>query len=77
MLHCGWRPLAGGIVEKAVASFETAPAAAVGSGIGGCCDQVGPEVLEAVRRCAPSRRRAHARPAPRDRGSASNAAGVG
>ena len=25
MLHCGWRPLAGGIVERAVAEFETPP----------------------------------------------------
>lgn len=47
MLHCGWRPLAGGILEKAIASFETPPAAAVGPGIGGCCYEVGPEVLEA------------------------------
>jgi polyphenol oxidase len=46
MLHCGWRPLAGGIVEKAVARFERPPAAAVGPGIGGCCYEVGPEVLE-------------------------------
>jgi YfiH family protein len=45
MLHCGWRPLAGGIVEKAVARFERPPAAAVGPGIGGCCYEVGPEVL--------------------------------
>lgn len=46
MLHCGWRPLAGGILEKAVAGFETAPAAAVGPGIGGCCYEVGAEVLD-------------------------------
>jgi polyphenol oxidase len=46
MLHCGWRPLAGGIVEQAVARFERPPAAAVGPGIGGCCYEVGPEVLE-------------------------------
>jgi polyphenol oxidase len=46
MLHCGWRPLAGGIVEKAVAGFDAAPAAAVGPGIGGCCYEVGPEVAE-------------------------------
>ena len=45
MLHCGWRPLAGGIVEKAVELFERPPAAAVGPGIGGCCYEVGPEVL--------------------------------
>jgi YfiH family protein len=47
MLHCGWRPLAGGIVEKAVARFDVTPAAAVGPGIGGCCYEVGPEVLAA------------------------------
>jgi purine-nucleoside/S-methyl-5'-thioadenosine phosphorylase / adenosine deaminase len=46
MLHCGWRPLAGGIVEKAVARFERPPAAAVGPGIGGCCYEVGPEVVD-------------------------------
>jgi polyphenol oxidase len=45
MLHCGWRPLAGGIVERAVGRFERPPAAAVGPGIGGCCYEVGPEVL--------------------------------
>jgi polyphenol oxidase len=45
MLHCGWRPLAGGIVAKAVERFERPPAAAVGPGIGGCCYEVGPEVL--------------------------------
>src|SRR5829696_3701998 len=47
MLHCGWRPLAGGIIEKAVARFAGRPAAAVGPGIGGCCYEVGDEVLEA------------------------------
>ena len=47
MLHCGWRPLAGGIVEKALERFDTTPAAAVGPGIGGCCYEVGDEVLEA------------------------------
>jgi hypothetical protein len=46
MLHCGWRPLAGGIVGRAVARFERPPVAAVGPGIGGCCYEVGPEVLE-------------------------------
>jgi hypothetical protein len=46
MLHCGWRPLAGGIVEQAVARFDSPPAAAVGPGIGGCCYEVGPEVAE-------------------------------
>jgi YfiH family protein len=47
MLHCGWRPLAGGIIEKALEGFSEQPAAAVGPGIGGCCYQVGDEVLEA------------------------------
>ncbi len=47
MLHCGWRPLAGGIIEKALAMFSERPAAAVGPGIGGCCYEVGEEVLEA------------------------------
>ena len=46
MLHCGWRGLAGGIVERAVERFESTPAAAVGPGIGGCCYEVGPEVLD-------------------------------
>jgi polyphenol oxidase len=49
MLHCGWRPLAGGIVEKALARFASPPAAAVGPGIGGCCYEVGEEVLVAFR----------------------------
>jgi polyphenol oxidase len=47
MLHCGWRPLAGGIVERALARFDSPPSAAVGPGIGGCCYEVGDEVREA------------------------------
>ncbi len=47
MLHCGWRGLAGGIVERALEWFDEPPAAAVGPGIGRCCYEVGPEVLEA------------------------------
>ena len=46
MLHCGWRPLAAGLIEKAVARFDAPPAAAVGPGIGGCCYEVGDEVRE-------------------------------
>jgi polyphenol oxidase len=48
MLHCGWRGVAGGIIESALARFEgDAPvAAAVGPGIGQCCFEVGEEVLE-------------------------------
>jgi YfiH family protein len=45
MLHCGWRPLAAGIVEDALATFEEPPAAAIGPGIGRCCYEVGEEVL--------------------------------
>jgi len=47
MLHCGWRGLAGGILEQALERFEEKPAAAVGPGIGGCCYEVGEEVLAA------------------------------
>jgi polyphenol oxidase len=45
MLHCGWRPLAAGIVERALATFDEPPAAAIGPGIGRCCYEVGEEVL--------------------------------
>lgn len=47
MLHCGWRGLEAGIVAQAAAAFPEPPAAAVGPGIGGCCYEVGDEVLEA------------------------------
>ena len=67
MLHCGWRPLAGGIVEKAVAGFAAPPAAAVGPGIGGCCYEVGDEVLEAFSGIDGVAVRAHARSAGGDR----------
>jgi YfiH family protein len=46
MLHCGWRGLAAGIVERGVSFHEEVPAAAVGPGIGRCCYQVGHEVLD-------------------------------
>ncbi len=46
MLHCGWRGLAAGIVQRAVERFVEPPAAVVGPGIGRCCYEVGPEVLE-------------------------------
>ena len=45
MLHCGWRGLAAGIVEAAVARFNEPPAAALGPAIGRCCYEVGSEVL--------------------------------
>ncbi len=46
MVHCGWRGLAGGIIERAVEHFDRTPAATVGPGIGQCCYEVGDEVLE-------------------------------
>src|SRR4051812_12620663 len=45
MLHCGWRGLAGGMVERALERFDEPPAAAIGPGIGRCCYEVGDEVL--------------------------------
>lgn len=45
MVHCGWRGLAGGIIERALATFGEPPVAAVGPGIGRCCYEVGDEVL--------------------------------
>ena len=47
MVHCGWRGLAGGILERALARFDEPPAAALGPGIGPCCYEVGEEVLSA------------------------------
>jgi len=46
MVHCGWRGLAAGIVERGVATID-ATAAAIGPGIGPCCYEVGDEVLDA------------------------------
>lgn len=43
-VHCGWRGLAGGIIERG-ARIVGATAAAVGPGIGKCCYEVGEEVL--------------------------------
>jgi polyphenol oxidase len=45
MLHAGWRGLAAGILA-AGAEAVGATSAAVGPGIGRCCYEVGPEVLE-------------------------------
>ena len=47
MLHCGWRGLAGGIIDRAVASFSDPVSAAIGPGIGPCHYEVGEEVLRA------------------------------
>jgi YfiH family protein len=46
MLHCGWRGLAAGIIEKGVGAVG-ATHAAIGPGIGSCCFEVGDEVLAA------------------------------
>jgi YfiH family protein len=43
MIHCGWRGLAAGIVERGVGAVG-ATAAAIGPGIGSCCYEVGDEV---------------------------------
>jgi YfiH family protein len=53
-VHCGWRGVGAGIVERAVAtvralSISRSVAAAVGPGIGACCYQVGDEVRAAFR----------------------------
>ncbi len=45
MLHCGWRGLAAGIVGRGAELVE-ATSAAIGPGIGPCCYEVGPEVLD-------------------------------
>jgi polyphenol oxidase len=47
ILHCGWRGLVAGIVAKGVAAVG-ATDAAIGPGIGPCCYEVGPEVLDAL-----------------------------
>ncbi len=46
MLHCGWRGLAAGIVDRGARAVD-ARAAALGPGIGSCCYEVGEEVLDA------------------------------
>src|SRR5262249_58216459 len=52
-VHAGWRGTAARIAQKAVDSmrerFDTDPAwlhAAIGPGIGACCYEVGPDVME-------------------------------
>jgi len=46
MIHCGWRGMAAGIVERGVQEVA-ARAAAIGPSIGPCCYEVGDEVREA------------------------------
>ncbi|MBI4898836.1 MAG: laccase domain-containing protein [Actinobacteria bacterium] len=51
MLHCGWKPLAAGIVEDALALLGDGPLqAAIGPGIGPGHYEVGAEVAEALDR---------------------------
>jgi polyphenol oxidase len=52
-IHCGWRPIAEGIIEKAVAAMwsgwnadQSNLIAALGPSTGPCCYEVGPEVAE-------------------------------
>jgi YfiH family protein len=47
VVHAGWRGLAAGVVERAVAALGRGKTAAViGPAIGPCCYEVGPEVSE-------------------------------
>ena len=47
LLHCGWKGLAAGIVERGLELFPEPPAAVLGPSIEACCYEVGPEVLDA------------------------------
>jgi hypothetical protein len=63
-VHAGWRGLAAGVVEAAIERLRTAApgcslVAAVGPAAGGCCYEVGPEVIAAL---APSAARVAAGP---------------
>ena len=44
VVHAGWRGLAEGVVEAAVAAVGGGSAAVVGPAVGPCCYEVGPEV---------------------------------
>lgn len=68
-VHAGWRGIAAGIVGHAVMELRrvapgTALLAAIGPAAGGCCYEVGPEVIAALDpapgRLSPSPRRGHA-----------------
>ena len=55
MVHCGWRGVAAGIVERAVSAVRRLAgddelAAAIGPAIGPCCYEVGPEVSDVFTR---------------------------
>jgi YfiH family protein len=58
VIHAGWRGLAGGVIEAAVARLRelTDPTdAAIGPGAGACCYEAGPEVHAAFARYNASR----------------------
>ena len=66
-VHAGWRGLAEGVVEAAVERLRTAApgralVAAVGPAAGGCCYEVGPDVIAALAPAA-----ARVAPGPRGR----------
>lgn len=48
MVHAGWRGLAAGVLEQAVAKLDGPVAAAVGPCARGCCYEVGDEVRKAL-----------------------------
>lgn len=55
MVHCGWRGVAAGLVERAVMAVRRLDGdgelrAAIGPAIGPCCYEVGPEVIEVFAR---------------------------
>ncbi len=55
MVHCGWRGVAAGIVERAMKAVRRLSghdevAAAIGPAIGPCCYEVGPEVSDVFTR---------------------------
>jgi YfiH family protein len=52
VIHCGWRGLAAGIVERGV-DAASATHAVIGPGIGPCCYEVGDEVLAAFEPLGP------------------------
>ena len=55
MVHCGWRGVAAGVVERAVTAVRRLAgggelSAAIGPAIGPCCYEVGPEVSDVFAR---------------------------
>jgi polyphenol oxidase len=55
MVHCGWRGVAAGVVQRAVTAVRRLSgggevSAAVGPAIGPCCYEVGPEVSDMFKR---------------------------